>query len=375
MTKKLQGAGGQHQPFIAHGKDMDELWNKLNDGVLWATYDEVSYYSSLDCMRSDVMGLADTANFSLDIGRDLWVTPSRWNTLIRQYVDAEKLFNWLEGIKDIATYNRGINALDMQPVQRTVVASNARANRRKWGGCMRMLTYRAFPKPTVTLFSRTSYFGYIGGLDMLCAHKLCALACDMLTADGLTLDEIQFRWVLDTAQVHGFKSMAYMFASGQDAFMRVPEKKWPKGKMFRGHKIKALDEYPTWKLIRNWWERIQRQDKEGKPYEEMKYSAEKRIRRRYHAQTGVDQTPFLTTEKAYGVLSTPIEEINLDRMLYKTPESRAITRRKKRQRSEALVKELFADEELMGNVQVLLDKGPPSDPLALVEDDDLEEVV
>lgn len=356
-----------NEPNIVQAKDMTELWRKCNDSILWANKDKLDYYSSLDTMIGDCIGMSETAEFDLNIGRDLWVTPSRWNTLIRQYVDPQRLFEWLEGVKDIATYNRGICALNFSDVQRTVVASNARANRRKWGGCMRYLTYRAFPKPTVTLYSRTSYLGYIGGLDMLCAHKLAAMACDMLTADGLRLEDIAFRWHCEMWQFHGFKSMAYIFGTGQDKLMR--RKVWPEDK------LGPEENYPTWKLVRNWWRRIEKQDAEGKPYDEMKYGAEKRIRRRYHAQVGVDQTPFITKERAYAPLNTPIELISLDSMLYKTPESRAIIKKQKKVKSEKVVKELFDDEEgddILIGVDGKVFQGGESDPTQLIDEDDLE---
>lgn len=362
MAPKLMKQGGrktgvglrpQPQANLIHAQDMTELWNRANDSIIWARREDLSYWSSLDSMISDCVGLADEAVFDIDIGKELWVTPARWNTLCRQYVDPERLFNWLEGVKDISTYKRGINAMDMQPVARTVVSSNARANRRKWGGCMRMVTYRAFPQPTVTLFSRTSYLGYIGGLDMLLAYKLVEQACDMI-GEGLHPNQFQFRWVCDTWQFHGFKSLAYLFASNQDKFMRISEKKW---RSIEGRtlvvngverEILPLEEYPTWNLIRYWWARIQRQDEEGKKYKDMLYGAEKRIRRRYHAQTGVDSSEFVDpTNKEYGPLSTPIELITLDRMLYRTPESRAILRKQKLEKAQRLIDTLLDDDELI----------------------------
>lgn len=345
---KKSGVGLRPNPEgnIIRADNMTELWERANDSIIWAHEEDLSYWSSLDSMISDCMGIADHATYDIDIGKDLWVTPMRWTTLCNQYVDPEKLFKWLESVKTISTYNRGIAAMDMQSVKHQVVTSNARASRRKHGGCMRMVTYRAFPQPTVTLFSRTSYLGYIGGLDMLLAYKLVEQACDMIQ-DGLKPEQFQFRWVCDTWQFHGFKSLAYLFSTGQDKFMRVSEKGWAKnvGRTFRGHEIRPLDEMPTWRLIRYWWARIQSQDDEGKLYQDMKYGAEKRIRRRYHAQTGVDQTDFLTEgEKAYAPLTTPVELITLDKMLYKTPESRAILKRKRLENQQKLIDKLFSDE-------------------------------
>lgn len=334
---------------LVEAEDMTELWHRANDSIIWAEADDLAYASSLDSMITDCMGIARKANFEIDIGADLWVTPSRWNTLIRQYVDPDRLFVWLERVKEISTYQRGIVAMDMNTVKHQVVKSNARASRRKGGGCMRMVTYRAFPQPTVTLFSRTSYLGYIGGLDMLLGYKLIELACDMI-GDGLKPEEFEFVWMCDTWQFHGFKSMAYIFATGQDKFMRITEDVWERhiGDTYLVNGVKRtllpIDEMPTWKLIRYWWKRLAKQDAEGKLYSEMKYGAEKRIRRRFHAQTGVDQGPYVDGEKEYAPLSTPIELITLDRMLYKTPESRAVIRKQKLEKADKLVTLLFEDE-------------------------------
>lgn len=352
VTKRGQLITGDNRNAnVVEAENMTELWLQANDSIIWADADDLAYASSLDSMVTDCMGVARKATFDLNIGKDLWVTPSRWNTLCRQYVDPDRLFQWLENVKEISTYNRGITAMDMNPVKRQVVKSNKRASRRKHGGCMRMVTYRAFPQPTVTLFSRTSYLGYIGGLDMLLGYKLIEQACDMI-GDGLHPNQFQFVWMCDTWQFHGFKSMAYIFASGQDKFMRISDKKWDSlvGRTFEVNgverEIKPIEELPTWKLIRYWWKRINRQDQEGKLYQDMKYGAEKRIRRRFHAQTGVDQEPYLgDSEKEYGILDTPIDLITLDRMLYSTPESRAVIRKQKLAKAQQLIETLFDDDE------------------------------
>lgn len=336
---------------------MTDLWEKANDSIIWAPSEDLSYWSSLDSMISDCIGMADSAEYELDIGKDLWLTPTRWTTLCNQYVNPERLFKWLESIKKISTYNRGIAAMDMNAVPYTKVESNIRASRRKHGACMRMITYRAYPRPTVTLFSRTSYLGYIGGLDLLLAHKLIEQACDMI-GEGLHPRDFNFRWVCDSWQFHGFKSMSYLFATGQDKFMRISEKKWDSlvGKRFRGHIIQPLENMPTWRLIRYWWSRIQKQDKAMKKYEEMKYGAEIRVRRRYHAQQGIDQTPFLgETYKEYKPISTPMELITLDKMIYSTPESRAKVRKLKVEKVKTLIDNLSETDDWLGLDNIQLD--------------------
>lgn len=305
-------------PNLVVAPTMDDLWVKANDTIIWGTRDDLSYFSSLDAMVSDCMGVAESATYSLDMGVDLWLTPVRWTMLIRQYLDPDALDKFSSQVAEVG-HDRGIVAMDMQGVEKTVVASNARASRRKHGGCMRMVTYRAFPQPTVTLFSRTSYLGYIGGLDMLCAYKLIELACDSLD-DGTTPDDFKFVWMCDTWQFHGFKSFAYIFESGQDKYLRLSDKSWERhiGDTYTVNGVKRtilpLAELPTWKLLRYWWKRIEKQDREGKLYGDMKYGAEKRIRRRIHSQTGIDQSPYLGKENAYRALSTPIDKVDFSNL-------------------------------------------------------------
>ena len=135
--------------------------------------------------------------------------------------------------------------------------------------------------------------------------------------------------------------------------MRISDEGWAKnvGRSFTingvKHKLKPIDQMPTWKLIRYWWKRLAKQDAEGKLYQDMKYGAEKRIRRRFHAQTGRDQTPYLgDREKEYGILNTSVDLITLDRMLYSTPESRAVIRKQKLAKAEKLVDDLIGDGDL-----------------------------
>jgi hypothetical protein len=337
---KLQGIGGQDKPIVVRAADITALNRGLGDRLLWGTKDTLAYYSSIDTMVADVMGLADSCEYSINIGKDLWLTLSRWNTLIRQYIDPERLFKFLEGVKDISTYKRGIVAMDTNIVKPTVVASNPRANRRKHGACIRMLTYRAFPRPTLSMYSRTSYLGYIGALDLLLANRIAAMACDMI-GEGLQLKDMAFRWHIEVAQFHGFKSLAHVFYTKQDKLLIG----WPN----HGINGKQPEDYPTWKIVRSWYQRIQRLDAEGKKYSDMKYGAEIRIRRRLHAMRKIDDF----TDKKFKpsrLANIPAELVTLDSMLYKSPESRAIIRRKKKARAEQLVTELFADGELMNLV-------------------------
>jgi hypothetical protein len=280
---------------VVDALDMDDLWRQANDRLLWAEWDDLDLISSLDTMMTDCVAHAESMSYSLNMGRDIWLTPVRWTTMVRQYIDPQNLEVWLEDIARMGHKGRGINAMNMKGVGATTVDANARASRRKWGGCMRMATYRTFPRPTISLYSRTSYLGYIGALDLMIARKLAELASEII---DVPVEDFSFTWHCDAWQFHGFKSMAYIFATDQEEYLG-------------GYRPKLEHRYPTWKLVRNWYQRIHRQDEEGLLYGDMKYSAEKRIRRRMHAVTGAGDEFTDDKHKEYGPLDVPIETLSI----------------------------------------------------------------
>lgn len=293
-------------PTIIEAPDMDELWYALNDHMLWATKEELAYYSSLDTMVEDGIALTDSCRYSLDMGKELWLTPVRWTTLINQYVDPIALMTFLDRIKSIGYKGRGIVAMDMRGVKATVVDDNPRANRRKFGGCMRMMVYRNLPSPTLSLYSRTSYLGYIGGLDMMLAHKI---AEQIALIKSLTLDDIRFRWHCEMWQFHGFKSLSYILTSSEEnaETLQMSDRKFKRT-------VGDIADYPTWKLVRNWWKRIKRHDEQGLTYDDMKYGAEIRIRRRYHGHFGIKGFGGEKTKDSIP-LSTPIKKLTLEKVM------------------------------------------------------------
>lgn len=293
-------------PTVVKAKDMDDLWVEINDTVLWATKDELAYASSLDTMMEDCMFLADSCKYSLNMGTDLWLTPTRWTTLINQYVDPAAFMLFLDNVKELALKGRGIIAMDMKGVRATVVDGSPRATRRRHGACMRMITYRNYPSPTISLYSRTSYMGYIGGLDMMLAHKI---AEQIANIKNLRMEDVRFRWHVEMVQLHGFKSLSYIFTStklNRWALMTSDEK-------FEA-KFGPVTDYPTWKLCRYWFKRLRKQDKEGKKYSEMKYGAEIRVRRRLHGHFGIKgfgDDKIKDSEK----LDTPIQRLTLEKVM------------------------------------------------------------
>src|SRR5687768_17327707 len=145
----------------------------------------------------------ESFDWSFDLKR-LWIPPSRWTMMVRQYLDKNDLDDCLAKVADrLVGRGRGIAVLRTRQVQGRGSGRNVR---RRWGSCMLNLSYRSNPVPTVSLHSRTTYFGYLAALDMTVAHVF-ARECGAIA--GIAPEDMQFVWTLDLAQFHGFRSLAW----------------------------------------------------------------------------------------------------------------------------------------------------------------------
>jgi hypothetical protein len=138
------------------------------------------------------------------------------------------------------------------------------------------------------------------------AHKIARLAA---VIKDVHIKDIRFRWHVEMAQFHGFKSMSFIFTSSDENVfaLRCSDKAFDET-------FGPVEGYPTWKLVRSWYKRLKDKDEKGETYDDMKYGAEIRIRRRMHGFLGIkgygtDKTPDAEP------LDVPIKMLSLDKML------------------------------------------------------------
>ena len=218
--------------------------------------------------------------------KNLWVPPSRWTMMVRQYIDPvaledclAKIEERMSGPKYGGTKGRGISVLRTRLVQGK---GTGRGVRRRWGSCMLNLSFRRNPVPTVTLNSRTTYFGYLALVDVAVARAFAQRCADIT---GIALEDVEFVWHLDLAQFHGFRSLAWMLTDKEiredmdehvDHRLEWPSRKGPGNQV--GYR-KALDGYA----------RILKSDRAGTLYGDESFSSFARVRRRFHTEVfGVD---------------------------------------------------------------------------------------
>lgn len=238
--------------------------------------------SSVDVQIHDTISEARSMKWDFDL-KDTWLTKSRWSMMARQYIDRELLNAWINQITArIGTKHRGIAHMRTKSVAARGGAATGHTNKetRRWGSCMLGLSFKAVPRPTVTMHSRTSYLGYLAGLDLsvawMCARYLAhELGCDVA--------DFQFIWMNDALQYHNFKSLAFLLNHPD-----MEEREKYRGLMLSLDLTSSQASYiatrPGLHLSRKWMERMLKLDAEGKTYGDMNYNTYRRIRRRYHTE-------------------------------------------------------------------------------------------
>lgn len=259
---------------------MTQLHEKLCQNLVHSPPEKLDLITSVDVQIHDTMAEAMTMDWDFDM-KTMWLTKSRWSTMARQYIDPVELEAFLQKITSkMGPKGRGIAALRTNVVQSRGGKTNKET--RRWGSCMLAVTYKSVPAPQITLYSRTSYLGYLGALDMTVAWMVGRYVAREL---GLDMGEMRFVWHNEAQQFHNFKSLAYLFNA------RDPEQAEryrrcltaPKDELDR-EDLKYIVKSPALKLSRNWMRKVVLEDEAGKTLGDMSYNTYRRIRRRYHTE-------------------------------------------------------------------------------------------
>ena len=226
----------------------------------------------------------------------LWLGQSRWNTMVRQYINPRALETTLSMVEDHLSKSKkksGTATLrlnttdDFDPDDPGPEVVDLRTNlvegkksgrqvRRRWGSCMLALTYRNVPHPTVVLTSRTTYFGYLAMMDAMVANVF-AQECGKIT--GVPVQDMRFVWHINLAQYHGFRSLA--FPTGQPQILRAMDRYVDD--LERCAQARTQGRHGWYKTLIG-YRRILKSDREGRLYGDESFSSFARTRRRFHSE-------------------------------------------------------------------------------------------
>jgi len=191
---------------------MTDLHREMCQSLILASPEELDVISSVDTQIHNVIGQAESMEWEFDL-KSMWLTPSRWTMMTRQYLDPEELRAWIDVVTSkIGLIGRGTAVLRTRIVKPRGGAATGHTNKetRRWGSCMLALSYKAKPVPQITLHSRTSYLGYIGALDLSVAWMIGRYLARAMSVD---VSIFKFVWMIESIQWHNFKSLAYMLCN------------------------------------------------------------------------------------------------------------------------------------------------------------------
>lgn len=263
---------------------LTSLHDAMCGKLVASTPDQLDVISSVDVQIHNVVAEAQSLAWDFDM-KSMWLTKSRWSMMVRQYLEPEEVKAWLDQCTTkIGTRGRGIAVLRTKTVKPRGGAATGHTNKetRRWGSCMLALSYKARPRPQITLYSRTSYLGYIGALDLTVAWMLGKYLAHEL---GINVEDLSFVWFNEAIQWHNFKSLAYLLnhtdEDKRDHYRRLMIE--PAAELTSDEK-KLIKAYPGLLLSRKWLSKVIKEDREGKTYGDMTYNTYRRIRRRWHTE-------------------------------------------------------------------------------------------
>lgn len=225
----------------------------------------------------------------------LWLAQSRWNTMVRQYVNPKALETTLGMVTDHLAKSKkkagtatlrlkttdddfddpGAEVIDLR-TNLVEGKKSGRQVRRRWGSCMLALTYRNVPHPTVVLTSRTTYFGYLAMMDVMVANVFGQLCGDIV---GISPADMRFVWHINLAQYHGFRSLAY--PTGDRKILRAMDRYVDD--LDKCAEARAQGRHGWYKTLIG-YRRILKSDREGRAYGDESFSSFARTRRRFHTE-------------------------------------------------------------------------------------------
>jgi len=267
-----------------HAATMTEMYDQLTDSLIHAKEDELDVISSVDVQIHDVMAQADSMVWDFDF-KSAWLTKSRWSMMVKQYIDPEELEAWIgQCTGRIGLRGRGVAVLRTKIVKPRGGAATGHTNKetRRWGSCMLGISYKALPTPQITLYSRTSYLGYIGALDLGVAWMVGRYLAKEL---GVDVSKFRFVWVNQAIQWHNFKSLAYML-NHVNPVLRKKYRRFlieESTELTKEEKIEVV-RHPAIKLSRKWLRKVISEDTAGRTYGDMTYNTFRRIVRRFHTE-------------------------------------------------------------------------------------------
>ena len=263
--------------------DMNGLLTSMTLDILGAPAGTLDVTSNVDVAWQNVMGHAKSMDYDFDL-KTIWLGKARWSMMVRQYLDRQEVIQWLnQAASQIGMRGRGQAVLRTRIVKPRGGAATGHTNMqtRKWGSCMLSLSYRAKPRPTITLHSRTSYLGYLAALDFNIAHVLARYLAERL---GVDVKDFEFVWMVESVQWHGFKSLPFAICNDDPEIRKKYRRLLFKRFDSLTEEEEVLARTPAMLVTRRWVNYVRKEDQSGMTLGDTSYNTYRRVRRRWHTE-------------------------------------------------------------------------------------------
>ena len=264
--------------------NLKELWHGACDLVLLGSKEELTS-AGLTQVLWDPVFQADSCEYEMDVALDLWMTRGRFTSLQRDYIDPVSLDQFREKAQQVDKSRPNVAQMQCRMKGQRHVAY-------RWGNCILGFTFRAHPKPTLTMFSRTSMITRMGGLDLaltMCIAKLIAEDA------GEDHRDYAFTWHATNIQHSALQGVPYFHTSGwiDELDEYTPEE---------------IDQLPALRSMKKQLEYFDDLDERGV---ESKLGTRRRVReqRRQFIETG-----------SLGMTPVPVNTLDLEKLIYPTEE-------------------------------------------------------
>lgn len=184
-------------------RDLTELWHGACDLVLMGTKEELTV-NGLTVVLFDPVMAAESLDYEMDVAEDLWMTRGRFTGLQRDYIDPVALREFIGKSAEVSPQRAQISQMQCRMKGQRHVAY-------RWGNCILGYTFRAHPKPVLTMFSRTSMITRMGGLDLALTMCIGRLIAEARNED---YRDYGFRWHASSLQHSALQGVPYFYSSG-----------------------------------------------------------------------------------------------------------------------------------------------------------------
>lgn len=259
--------------------NLHDLWHVACEDMLYAERGD-AHMNGVTSFQFGKTFRADSMAYEFDLGRELWLTKSRFTSLKRDYIEPTRLDYLRKQVEELP--DRRVATAQMMCRIKGERSHGDNWISYKWGNCVFAFAFRTEPEPEFSMFSRTTLITRMGGMDLALAYHVAKEIAEVRDED---VEDYKFAWYVSTLYHSSLHAMPYFYA--------------------HGHHLNMYDwdpqDYPVMKAMHRQLEYNDRLDKEERV---IKHGTRERLRKQ--------RRKFQADEDAQIAVPCPVDSLDLD---------------------------------------------------------------